>query len=69
MFNPGGAFQINKDPKQPRYMSLINIARRMAIPKDNVVAGGSIRPSNFPHDGKVMAFIKRVREKNGTLPS
>ncbi|MCM4150888.1 amidohydrolase [Arenibacter sp. N53] len=59
---PGGAFQYNKDPNSQIYV--IN-RYNLEDGETEMVTGGSggaIRPV-ISHDGKLMAFVKRVREK------
>jgi len=59
---PGGYFQYNKDPN-----SQIYIIRRYNLENgkiDDMVtgAGGAFRPQ-ISHDGKQLAYVKRIREK------
>ncbi len=59
---PGGFFQYNKDPNNQ-----IFIIRRLDREKGNIEnitggPGGAVRPQ-LSHDGKTLAFIKRVRTK------
>jgi len=60
---PGGLFQYNKDPNNQ-----IFVIRRFDRDKgtsENVTggAGGAVRPQ-LSHDGKTLAFVKRVRTKS-----
>ncbi|HEX5170872.1 MAG TPA: amidohydrolase, partial [Cyclobacteriaceae bacterium] len=60
---PGGFFQYNKDPN-----SQIYVIKRYDMSKGETITvtggpGGAIRPQ-ISHDGKRMAFIRRVREKS-----
>jgi Tol biopolymer transport system component len=59
---PGGYFQYNKDPNNQ-----IFVVRRFDREKGTIEtvtggAGGAVRPQ-LSHDGKTMAFVKRVRTK------
>jgi imidazolonepropionase-like amidohydrolase/Tol biopolymer transport system component len=59
---PGGSFQYNKDPNKQ-----IFVIRRLDREKGTVETitggpGGAVRPQ-VSHDGKLLAFIKRVRTK------
>lgn len=60
---PGGAFQYNKDPNNQIY-----VIKRYSLEdgKTETVTGGSggaIRPV-ISHNGELMAFVKRIREKS-----
>ncbi len=59
---PGGFFQYNKDPNNQIFV--IKRYDREKGTSENVTggAGGAIRPQ-ISHDGKTMAFVKRVRTK------
>ncbi|GGW50568.1 TolB family protein [Arenibacter certesii] len=59
---PGGFFQYNKDPNSQIYaISRYNLENGK-IERVTGGPGGAIRPV-ISNDGKVMAFVKRVREK------
>ena len=59
---PGGFFQYNKDPNSQIYaISRYNLENGK-IERVTGGPGGAIRPVTS-HNGKVLAFIKRVREK------
>lgn len=60
---PGGFFQYNKDPNSQIYV--INRYNLENGKTERVTGGpgGAIRPV-ISHNGKVMAFVKRVREKS-----
>jgi imidazolonepropionase-like amidohydrolase/Tol biopolymer transport system component len=60
---PGGTFQYNKDPNKQIY-----VIKRYELDKGKITIvtggpGGAIRPQ-VSHDGKTLAFVKRVREKS-----
>ncbi|HOY49250.1 MAG TPA: amidohydrolase family protein [Flavobacteriales bacterium] len=59
---PGGYFQYNKDPNSQIYV--IKRLDRITGSNDIVVRGpgGAVRPT-LSHDGKHLAFVRRVREK------
>ena len=59
---PGGSFQYNKDPNNQIFV-IKRFDREKGI-SENVTggAGGAVRPQTS-HDGKTLAFIKRVRTK------
>ncbi|HEX7846913.1 MAG TPA: amidohydrolase family protein, partial [Chitinophagaceae bacterium] len=59
---PGGAFQYNKDPNNQIFV--IKRFDRDKGTSETVTggAGGAVRPQ-LSHDGKTMAFVKRVRTK------
>ncbi len=59
---PGGYFQYNKDPNSQIYV--IKRLDRKTGTNDIVVRGpgGAVRPT-LSHDGKHIAFVRRVREK------
>ena len=59
---PGGYFQYNKDPNAQIYV--INRLDRETGKTETVVRGpgGAVRPT-LSHDGKRLAFVRRVREK------
>jgi len=59
---PGGSFQYNKNPN-----SQIYVIKRLEFDKDKTITitggpGGAMRPQ-ISRSGKLMAFVKRVREK------
>ena len=59
---PGGYFQYNKDPNNQIY-----VIRRYNIEKGNIDdivtgAGGAMRPQ-LSRDGKLLSFVRRIREK------
>jgi len=59
---PGGAFEYNKDPNSQIYaISRYNLENGKTE-KVTGGPGGAIRPV-ISHNGKIMAFVKRVREK------
>ncbi len=60
---PGGFFQYNKDPNNQIYI-IKRFDREKGI-SENVTggAGGAVRPQ-ISRDGKLMAFVKRVRTKS-----
>ena len=59
---PGGAFQYNKDPNSQIYVINRYNLEDGEIERITGGPGGAIRPV-ISHDSKVMAFVKRVREK------
>ncbi|MCM4167012.1 Tol-Pal system protein TolB [Arenibacter antarcticus] len=59
---PGGFFQYNKDPNSQIYVINRYNLENGEIERVTGGPGGAIRPV-ISHDGKVMAFVKRVREK------
>ncbi len=60
---PGGSFQYNKDPNKQIFV--INRYDREDGKSERVTGGpgGAVRPQ-ISHDGKLMAFVKRVRTKS-----
>jgi imidazolonepropionase-like amidohydrolase/Tol biopolymer transport system component len=60
---PGGFFQYNKDPNNQIFM-IRRFDREKGI-IENVTGGpgGAVRPQ-LSHDGKLLAFVKRVRTKS-----
>lgn len=59
---PGGSFKYNKDPNKQIY-----VIKRYDLDKGKTTtvtggAGGAVRPQ-VSHNGKMLAFVKRVREK------
>ena len=60
---PGGQFQYNKDPNNQIFV--IRRLDRETGRIDNVTGGpgGAVRPQ-LSHDGKTLAFVKRVRTKS-----
>ncbi|MDB5202232.1 MAG: amidohydrolase [Ferruginibacter sp.] len=60
---PGGFFQYNKDPNNQIFV-IKRFDREKGI-SENVTGGpgGAVRPQ-ISHDGKTMAFVKRVRTKS-----
>jgi imidazolonepropionase-like amidohydrolase/Tol biopolymer transport system component len=60
---PGGSFQYNKDPNNQIFV--IKRFDREKGTSETVTggAGGAVRPQ-LSHDGKTMAFVKRVRTKS-----
>lgn len=60
---PGGYFQYNKDPNSEIYV--IKRYDRQTGQTTNIVSGpgGACRPQ-VSHDGKLLAYVRRVREKS-----
>ena len=59
---PGGFFQYNKDPNNQIFVVNRYDREEGTIEQVTGGPGGAIRPI-VSHDGKLMAFVKRVREK------
>lgn len=60
---PGGYFQYNKDPNSQIYV-IRRYDRQTGELKDLISGpGGAVRPQPSP-DGKLLAFVRRVREKS-----
>ena len=65
---PGGQFEYNKDPNNQIFV--IRRLDRETGRIDNITGGpgGAVRPQ-LSHDGKTLAFIKRVRTKICFIPA
>jgi imidazolonepropionase-like amidohydrolase/Tol biopolymer transport system component len=59
---PGGAFQYNKDPNNQIYVIKKYGLEDGKLETVTGGSGGAIRPV-ISHNGEVMAFVKRIREK------
>ena len=63
---PGGFFQYNKDPNSQIYV-IKRYDREKGKTKTIISGpGGAFRPQ-ISNDGKRLAFLKRVRTKNGFI--
>jgi imidazolonepropionase-like amidohydrolase/Tol biopolymer transport system component len=60
---PGGAFQYNKDPNNQIYVINRYDFKTGEIEQVTGGPGGACRPQ-VSHDGKTLAFVRRVREKS-----
>lgn len=60
---PGGYFQYNKDPNKEIYAIYRYDLRNGELKKISGGPGGAARPQ-ISRDGKILAFVKRVREKS-----
>lgn len=60
---PGGYFQYNKDPNSQIYVINRYDREKGKIERVTGGPGGAIRPQ-ISHNGKLMAFVKRVRTKS-----